>query len=125
MNGTMTIGIGDGLLDSAYNLLTRALWEYQPAAATLADELYRGFNVLEGLAWCLLAMLVLARYLRHRNSVLEIAYAAAFFVFGLSDFREASSLQPWLILAKGANLLILLWLRAWVIHRFYPASRTY
>lgn len=70
-------------------------------------------------------MLVLARYFRHRNSALEILYACAFFIFGLSDFREAYLLQPWLILAKGMNLLLLLWLRAVVIRRFYPASRTY
>lgn len=113
------------MLDTAYNLLTRALWEYQPATATLADGIYRGFNLLEGLAWCFLAMLVLARYYRHRNSALEILYASAFFIFGLSDFREAYLLQTWLILVKGVNLLLLLWLRAVVIRRFYPASRTY
>ena len=54
-----------------------------------------------------------------------VAYAAAFFTFGLTDFREAHTLQSWLIWLKVANLAILLWLRATIIGRYYPSSKLY
>jgi hypothetical protein len=54
-----------------------------------------------------------------------LAYGIAFLTFGLSDFREAYSLQSWLILFKGANLAALIWLRWQVLRRYYPQSRTF
>jgi hypothetical protein len=56
---------------------------------------------------------------------MELVYSGAFFTFGLTDVREAVHLETWLILAKGANLLALLLLRAHVIRRHYPRSRTF
>jgi len=56
---------------------------------------------------------------------LELLYAVAFVTFGASDFREAIALETWLILAKGVNLVALVWLRRTVLTRCYPTSRTY
>ena len=72
-----------------------------------------------------LAALVLSRYLKRRQSRIEIAYALAFAAFGASDFREAYALQTWLILVKFLNLVCLVLLRASVVRRFYPDSKTY
>jgi len=63
--------------------------------------------------------------MKHRRSRLEWWYALAFFTFGLTDFREAYALSSWLIWAKLANLILLLWLRATVIRRFYPTSKLF
>jgi hypothetical protein len=48
-----------------------------------------------------------------------------FFTFGLTDFREAYALESWLIWLKAANLLVLLWLRSFVISRYYQESKLY
>lgn len=82
-------------------------------------------NLIEGTVWLVFALLVLWRCAKHRHSIIELAYAATFATFGLSDFREAYSLQTWLILCKGVNLVALIWLRAVVIRRYYPTSRVY
>jgi len=105
--------------------LLKSWWVFNPADPSYFSWAYRWMNLLEGTAWCVLAVLVLWRFAKHRRSRLELLYAAAFATFGLSDFREAYNLQTWLILAKGANLIALLWLRAQVIGRFYPGSRVY
>jgi hypothetical protein len=68
---------------------------------------YHFFNLLEGTIWMLLSALVLARYIRYRHSIIEAMHSAAFFTFGLTDFREAYALQSWLIWLKLANLLLL------------------
>ena len=83
------------------------------------------FNLFEGVCWCLFGLLVAIRFLRFRRGWMELAYAAAFVTFGLTDFREASSLQTWLIWAKGVNLLVLFLLRREVMRRFYPESRLF
>jgi hypothetical protein len=44
----------------------------------------------------------------------------AFFVFGLTDFREAYVLESWLVWAKLANLIALAALRSIVMKRHYP-----
>ncbi len=41
---------------------------------------------------------------KHRNSSIELWYALAFALFGLSDYREAWILESWLIGAKLINL---------------------
>ena len=105
-------------------LTTRTWWSYDPQAPGYAQP-YHAFNLFEGFAWWVLAALVLIRYLRHRNSPLELAYGAAFVTFGLSDFVEAYRVTSWLILSKGVNLVALLYLRQLVIRRFYPESKTY
>jgi hypothetical protein len=107
-------------------LLQRAWWTWPGASrADVGDWLYRGLNLAEGAAWLAFAGLVLARWARHRHSRLEWCYAALFATFGLSDFIEASQLTTWLIIAKLVNLIGLLWLRAIVLRRYYPTSRTY
>ncbi len=106
-------------------ILCRSWWSYSPVDPDLFSRIYHVFNLAEGLAWCALAALVLRRYFRHRRSHAEIAYSLAFAAFGASDFREAYALQTWLILAKFINLVCLVLLRATVIRRFYPDSKTY
>ena len=69
-------------------------------------------------AWCW-------RYAKRRHSVLELAYALAFFTFGLTDFQEAQALTSWLIWLKLLNLIVLLRLRAVVIKRYYPLCKLY
>lgn len=104
-------------------LVMRVWWRYDEAADWYAQP-YHWLNLVEGSLWFVCAVLVAARYLRHRNSRLELAYAVSFVTFGLSDFREAYVLESWLIGAKGANLVILLLLRRTVLRRFYPDRRT-
>jgi hypothetical protein len=56
---------------------------------------------------------------------LEVAYAMAFGLFGVTDFIEAWRLTSWLIWAKLVNLMVLLLLRRTVLRRFYPQCRLY
>jgi hypothetical protein len=100
-------------------------WSYQPEPDFSGDDLYHWFNLFEGCAWILFAVLVIARYAQRRHSILEIAYALAFLLFGLTDFQEARALNSWLIWLKLLNLIVLLKLRAIVIRRYYPASKLY
>src|SRR5262249_4980434 len=106
-------------------LLTHAWWRYAPSEPFGFSAVYHWFNLFEGLAWCLVAGLVLRRFLRYRKSPLEIIYALAFVTFGLSDFVEAHALTSWLIIAKGANLVILFALRRHLLRSYYPESKTY
>jgi hypothetical protein len=69
--------------------------------------------------------MVLIRYVKHRHSVIEVAYALAFFIFGLTDFREAYALESWLIWIKGLNLLVLIQLRSIVTKHYYPRSKLF
>lgn len=104
-------------------LVTHVWWDY--AAADAFGHVYHGFNLVEGIAWFVVAGLVLRRYRRERNSPLELVYAAAFVTFGLSDFREAYVLESWLIWAKGLNLAALLAMRHYLLQRYYPTSKSY
>jgi hypothetical protein len=105
--------------------LLKTWWAYDAAPTETFSQIHRTINLIEGTVWCLLAVLVLLRFARQRNSGLELLYAAAFLTFGLSDFREAVALQTRLIVAKGVNLVALVWLRRTVLRRYYPTSRTY
>ena len=105
-------------------LWTRSWWIYQPTG-NIPSEVYHYFNLFEAMAWILLAILVLVRYLHRRSSTWEIAYAFAFLLFGLSDIREAYELNSWLIWAKGLNLAVLLLLRRMIQSRYYPESQLY
>ncbi len=100
-------------------------WAYADAPASTFSQVYRAINLVEGSIWCVLAALVLLGFVRHRKSGLELLYAGAFLTFGASDFREAIALETWLILAKGVNLIALVWLRRKVLMRYYPTSRTH
>jgi hypothetical protein len=104
-------------------LLTRTWWSYQPTNP--GHALYHWFNLVEGCFWLLFAAIVLARYFKHRQSQLEVWYAAAFVAFGLSDFCEAYVLTSWLIWAKGGILLAIVLLRRIVLRRFYPQQRAF
>ena len=89
------------------------------------DGPYHAFNLSEGVIWVVVAALVLRRHRRHHHSALELAYALAFFTFGLTDFREAYALSSWLLWVKGLNLGVLLRLRSVVIRRYYPGSKLF
>lgn len=106
-------------------LVWRTWWTYPTGRREWFDSPYHFFNLFEGTVWVILSILVLARCVRSRRSLMEVAYALAFFSFGLTDFREAYALNTWLIWVKAANLLALIGLRAVVIKRYYPASRLY
>ena len=73
----------------------------------------------------MLAVLVIGRFFRFRKSFIEILYALAFLTFGLTDVREAYSLDSWLIWFKLANLVVLFRLRASVMRNLYPESRLF
>ena len=107
------------------SVLTRNWWRYDPSDESWFTIIYHGFNLFEGAAWSLLAVLVAIRFAKHRRSRWEIAYCLAFASFGASDFREANRLETWLIAAKLINLVVLGGLRSYLIKRFYPTSRTY
>ncbi len=105
-------------------LLFRNWWVYDPGEHWY-NQPYHWLNLIEGTIWIAIAGLVLRRYRQHRHSPVEIAYAAAFFTFGLSDFHEAWTLPSWLILFKGVNLIVILWLRNRLLNRYYPDRRMF
>jgi hypothetical protein len=104
-------------------LLTHTWWKHNPADPL--SQAYHFFNLAEGLVWLVFAGLVLGRFMRHRKSWHELAYSLAFLSFGITDFVEAYRLTSGLLLIKGVNLGLLLWLRAIVISRNYPESKIY
>lgn len=106
-------------------LLHNPWWTYEPETVTSWGLAYRWFNLFEGTAWLVLAALVLHRWYRHRKSRLELAYAAAFFSFGVTDFAEANTQSAALVAGKGIILLALLSLRHHTLTRHYPSSRLY
>jgi hypothetical protein len=106
-------------------LLFRTWWTYTSGRASWIEVCYHGFNLFEGTAWLILSGLALRRFLRYRRSRVEVAYALAFFTFGLTDFREAYALDSWLIWLKAANLVVLIRLRSLVMSRHYPRSNLY
>lgn len=107
------------------HLLYRTWWTYPPRNRSWIEVPYHAFNPFEGAVWLIFSGLVLCRFLKHRHSTIELVYALAFSTFGLTDFREAYSLQSWLIWLKAANLGVLLWLRSRVVREYYPESKLY
>ncbi len=106
-------------------LFATTWWTYDPRDRSLYSISYHAFNLVEGAIWVTFGLLVLRRFLRHRRSRLELAYVTAFVLFGLTDFREAYSMQSWLLWAKLVNLVALFWLRRIVMRRYYPESKVY
>jgi thiosulfate reductase cytochrome b subunit len=96
--------------------LTHTFW----TQATAPHPLYHWFNLAECLFWLVCAAVVGRRWWARRYP-LELAYALSFVAFALSDLREAYALQAWLILAKAANVVLLLGLRARLRPR-YPGQ---
>jgi hypothetical protein len=105
-------------------LITDTWWTYHPSGGWFT-HVYSWFNVIEGCFLLLFAALVLRRYLNSRRSPIELAYALAFFTFGLSDFRESYVLESWLVLFKGVNLAALLALRWHVLKHYHPQCRAF
>ncbi len=95
-------------------------WVFDPETAGFWGHLYRGFNLFEGTIWLVLAVIVFRRYLQRGQSEWEIAYALAFFLFGLTDFREAAVESAPLVLVKGIILILLLRLRQFVLKSCHP-----
>jgi hypothetical protein len=106
-------------------LFERTWWTWNAADKSFHSVFIHWFNLFEGCAWVCFAGLVLNRFARHRKSRVELAYATAFLVFGLTDFLEAHALSSWLLWVKLVNLLLLWRLRSLVMKRWYPQSRVY
>ncbi len=106
-------------------LWTRTWWAYRPGDRSEFSMPYHVFNLFEGVAWVVFAALVLVRRARNGRTRLELWYALAFFMFGLTDFREAYALSSWLVWVKLVNLILLARLRRQVIQRLYPLSTLY
>lgn len=92
---------------------------------TWTDIACRSFNVIEAVAWFVFAGLVLHRWNRRRQSSLELWYALAFVLFGVSDVIETWSLTSWLLWWKAVNLLALFALRRTIMRRFHPQARVF
>ena len=108
-----------------WEILGTETWTYDPRDRSWFTVAYHSFNLFEGAVWTVFGVLVLRRFLRHHRSRIEIAYGSAFFLFGLTDFRESFSMPLWLLAVKLVNLIALLWLRRLVTRRFYPESTVY
>ncbi len=106
-------------------LFTETWWCYDPRELSAHSIFTHWFNLFEGVAWCVFAVLVIRRYSRFRRSSIEIAYAGVFLLFGLTDFREAFCVQSWLLWIKLVILIALFFLRRLVMRRFYPESKVY
>lgn len=106
-------------------MFTRTWWRYSPGDGQWFTLLYHWFNIAEGVAWVVFAGLVLRRYLRNRRSSLELWYCFAFFIFALTDFREAWAQSSGLIWFKLLNLIGLFLLRRAVLSRHYPDAKLY
>ena len=119
-----TVG-GMDLKSVADYLLFRTWWTYRSGGPASFEMPFRAFNLFERVVWVVFSGLVLRRYLRNRHSTTEVLYAMAFFIFGLTDFREAYVLQSWLVWVKLANVMLLLWLRAHIIKSYYLESKVY
>jgi hypothetical protein len=113
-------------LTSAFDFVfIRTWWTWDPGDRQWFSMIYHWFNLLEGVIWLIFAGLVLRRWLKHRNSRIEIVYAMAFFTFAATDVREAWEQSSWLIWLKLFNLLFLFWLRRIVMRRWYPTEKLY
>lgn len=101
-------------------------WRFNPQGPA-SDLLWQhGFNLFEGVCWLMFAGFVIRRYRQSRKAkCLELSYAAAFVLFGLSDFIQAFRLTSWLLFWKLVNLIVLLALRRVVMKRHYPESKLF
>lgn len=108
-----------GMHELLWQLWKTPWWVYDPQTAGQWGTIYRWFNLFEGTAWIMLAVCVLARWVRLRKSASEVAYAGAFVLFGLTDFREAWVESAPLVVVKGTVLVVLLSLRKHVLTRHY------
>ena len=101
-------------------------WRLDPEGPTSDLIWQHAFNLFEGCCWFVFAGLVIRRHLRSRKSKsLEWCYAAAFGLFGASDFVQAYRLTSWLLIWKLVNLVTLLVLRRVVMKRLHPESKLF
>ena len=92
---------------------------------TFQDIACHYFNLFEATVWFVFAVLVARRWWVYRRSSLEVAYAIAFVLFGLSDLVEAWNLTSRLLWWKLINLIVLFRLRNRVLKQHYPDQRLY
>jgi hypothetical protein len=100
-------------------------WTYEAEEPFGFSACYHWFNILEGQVWLVFSALVLLRFLRHRQSRIEVWYCLLFAAFGVSDLVEAWQQSSWLIWLKLFNLYGLVRTREHVMRRHYPAARLY
>lgn len=101
-------------------------WRFDPQGPTRDLIWQHVLNLIEGVSWFVFAGLVFRRFRRSRKSGrLELSYAFAFLLFGLSDFIQAYRLTSWLLVWKLVNLIVLLALRRVVIKKHYPESKLF
>ncbi len=108
---------------TAWEFMFVELWRYSATEPTPYQPIYRSINAVEALIWLGFAVAVLYRNRRHRKSSVELVYAGLFFIFAMTDVREAFVVQPWLIVFKGLVLLALLVVRQKVRNKYYPESK--
>ena len=111
------------MLDNLLQLLTTTWWIYDPAATDDFSAPYHRFNLVEGAAWFVVAMLIVWRYFGNRKTWGEWLLAGAFVAFGCSDLCEAYALTSRLIVFKAVNLAVIIWLSVVVLRRHYPRGR--
>ncbi len=106
-------------------LFATTWWTYDVRERSLHSISYHAFNLVEGAVWITFGILVFRRFQKNRRNRLELAYGIAFVLFGLTDFREAFSMQSWLLWVKLIILVALFWLRRTVMRQHYPESKVY
>ena len=114
------------MTDWADLLWCRTWWTFDPNGSVQDLIWQHGFILVEGFCWLVFAGLVVRRYWRLRKSMrLELSYATAFLLFGVSDFIQAFRLTSWLLVWKLINLIVLLVLRHRTIRSLYPESKVF
>jgi len=103
----------------------RVWWTWTPADPSVFSQVYHWFNLLEGCAWAIFAVLVLSRFQQHRQSLWEVPYSLTFLSFGLTDFCEAWEQSTWLIVVKGIHVIALFRLRQVIMTHHYPTATLY
>ena len=106
-------------------LFRKVWWQYDVTDTSWFSIVYHWFNIAEGVAWVVFAILVLMRFSQHRKSKLELWYAFTFLLFGITDFREAWQQSSPLIWIKLLILIALLWLRKVVLTKFYQEAKLF
>jgi len=106
-------------------ILRQVWWQWDATASgDVFSQIYHWFNLAESAAWFAFGGMVILRWSTWRWSPLELFYAAAFVVFGITDVIEAWQQSTVLILFKLINLVALFTLRRRVMPS-YPEARLF
>lgn len=106
-------------------ILRQVWWQWDASASDdVFSQIYHWFNLAESAAWFIFGGMVVRRYSTWRRSSLELFYAMAFVVFGITDAVEAWQQSTALILFKLINLVVLFTLRRRVM-RSYPEAKLF